>query len=84
MVCQQITANRVSNTYTQSRAERQAHGEAQAIRAMRAHAGAALACLPEQGERLPTEDHCTIIGWGKEKKSHFFGTEVLHEARVSN
>ena len=44
---------------------------------------AALACLPGQGERLPTIDHCTIIGWGKEKKSHFFGTEVLHEARVS-
>lgn len=46
--------------------------------------GAAVACLPEQDESLPTEDHCTIIGWGKEKKSHFFGTEVLHEARVSN
>ena len=45
---------------------------------------AALACLPGQGEQLPTTDHCTIIGWGKEKKSHFFGTEVLHEARVSD
>ena len=44
------------------------------------HAG--LACLPEQGEMLPDQEHCTIIGWGKEKKSHFFGTEVLHEARV--
>ena len=45
---------------------------------------AAVACLPSQDESLPpTEDHCTIIGWGKEKKSHFFGTEVLHEARVS-
>lgn len=43
---------------------------------------AAVACLPDQDESLPTEDHCTIIGWGKEKKSHFFGTEVLHEARV--
>ena len=43
---------------------------------------AALACLPEQDEALPSQDHCTIIGWGKEKKSHFFGTEVLHEARV--
>ena len=42
----------------------------------------ALACVPEQGEVLPEKDHCTIIGWGKEKKSHFFGTEVLHEARV--
>ena len=44
------------------------------------HAG--LACLPEQNEALPDQEHCTIIGWGKEKKSHFFGTEVLHEARV--
>ena len=43
---------------------------------------AALACLPDQDEALPDQDHCTIIGWGKEKKSHFFGTEVLHEARV--
>ena len=43
---------------------------------------AAVACLPRQDEALPREDHCTIIGWGKEKKSHFFGTEVLHEARV--
>ena len=43
---------------------------------------AALACLPGQGEPLPDQEHCTIIGWGKEKKSHFFGTEVLHEARV--
>ena len=41
-----------------------------------------LACVPRQSEPLPEEDHCTIIGWGKEKKSHFFGTEVLHEARV--
>ena len=45
---------------------------------------AALACLPEQDEALPDQEHCTIIGWGKEKKSHFFGTEVLHEARVSH
>ena len=43
---------------------------------------AAIACLPDQDEPLPSKDHCTIIGWGKEKKSHFFGTEVLHEARV--
>jgi hypothetical protein len=41
-----------------------------------------LACVPEQAEPLPETEHCTIIGWGKEKKSHFFGTEVLHEARV--
>ena len=45
-------------------------------------ARAGLACLPEQGAPLPG-NHCTIIGWGKERKSHYFGTEVLHEARVS-
>ena len=50
---------------------------------VRLDANAALACLPKQDEPLPTQDHCSIIGWGKEKKSHFFGTEVLHEARVS-
>jgi hypothetical protein len=43
------------------------------------------ACLPEQGEALPEYDaaHCTIVGWGKEKNSHVYGTEVLHEAEVS-
>ena len=43
---------------------------------------AGLACLPPQGAPLPSTDHCTIIGWGKERRSHYFGTEVLHEARV--
>ena len=42
------------------------------------------ACLPEQGEVLPEYDaaHCMIVGWGKEKNSHVYGTEVLHEAEV--
>jgi hypothetical protein len=41
------------------------------------------ACLPEQDEELPAADaHCTIIGWGKEKNSHVYGTDVLHEAEV--
>ena len=43
---------------------------------------AGLACLPAQGAPLPSTEHCTIIGWGKERRSHYFGTEVLHEARV--
>ena len=40
------------------------------------------ACLPEQDEELPTNAHCTIVGWGKEKNSHVYGTDVLHEAEV--
>jgi hypothetical protein len=42
------------------------------------------ACLPDQDEILPEYDeaHCTIVGWGKEKNSHVYGTEVLHEAEV--
>ena len=42
------------------------------------------ACLPEQDEELPVNSHCTIVGWGKEKNSHVYGTEVLHEAEVNN
>ncbi|KAK7069940.1 hypothetical protein SK128_012471 [Halocaridina rubra] len=40
------------------------------------------ACLPEQGASLPVGDSCTIIGWGKERNTHIFGTDVLHEAEV--
>ncbi|XP_042861376.1 transmembrane protease serine 9-like isoform X1 [Penaeus japonicus] len=40
------------------------------------------ACLPEQGANLPVGDKCTIIGWGKERNTHLFGTDVLHEAEV--
>ena len=41
------------------------------------------ACLPDHGEELPpTGSHCTIVGWGKEKNTHVFGTDVLHEAEV--
>ena len=40
-------------------------------------------CLPQQGEALPPEGElCTIIGWGKERHSHLFGTDVLHQAQV--
>ena len=43
------------------------------------------ACLPDHGEELPpTGSHCTIVGWGKEKNTHVFGTDVLHEAQVQN
>lgn len=44
--------------------------------------GIRLACLPQPGQSLPITQKCTIIGWGKERSSHVFGTEVLHEAEV--
>nr|AOW41606.1 trypsin [Euphausia superba] len=40
------------------------------------------ACLPEQGSSLPVGSACTIIGWGKERDTHIFGTDILHEAQV--
>lgn len=40
------------------------------------------ACLPDQKEDLPVGTHCMIIGWGKKKSAHVYGTEVLHEAEV--
>ena len=43
-----------------------------------------MACLPEAGEQLPQGGaKCTIIGWGKEKNSHVYGTDVLHQAEVT-
>ena len=44
--------------------------------------GTRLACLPQPGQSLPITQKCTIIGWGKKRSSHVFGTEVLHEAEV--
>ena len=54
-----------------------------------------VACLPklsvpkpQLGERRenqgmpPVGAKCTIIGWGKEKNSHVYGTDVLHQAEV--
>ena len=41
-----------------------------------------IACLPSPWQDLPTEQLCTIIGWGKANASHEFGTDVLHEAKV--
>lgn len=46
--------------------------------------GIRLACLPQPGQSLPVTQKCTIIGWGKERSSHVFGTEVLHEAEVKH
>ncbi|KAK3878927.1 hypothetical protein Pcinc_016470 [Petrolisthes cinctipes] len=47
-----------------------------------AGSGVGPACLPEQGAPLPVGEACTIIGWGKERNTHIFGTDVLHEAEV--
>lgn len=41
-----------------------------------------LACLPKSEQDVPVGKKCTIIGWGKEKSSHVYGTDVLHEAEV--
>ncbi|OXU30085.1 hypothetical protein TSAR_004174 [Trichomalopsis sarcophagae] len=41
-----------------------------------------IACLPAPWQELPSDQLCTIIGWGKANASHEFGTDVLHEARI--
>ncbi|XP_023245938.1 plasma kallikrein [Copidosoma floridanum] len=41
-----------------------------------------IACLPTAWQDLPSDQLCTIIGWGKSNTSHEFGTDVLHEARI--
>ncbi|KAJ8668829.1 hypothetical protein QAD02_000088 [Eretmocerus hayati] len=41
-----------------------------------------IACLPTPWQKLPTDQLCTIIGWGKANASHEFGTDVLHEAKI--
>ncbi|OXA61736.1 Chymotrypsinogen 2 [Folsomia candida] len=44
---------------------------------------AGLACLPHENQVLPKAGTlCTILGWGKERHTHVFGTTVLHEGRV--
>lgn len=43
-----------------------------------------IACLPTPRQALPTNQLCTIIGWGKSRATDDFGTDVLHEARVRN
>lgn len=42
-----------------------------------------IACLPTSSQPLPTNQRCTIIGWGKSWPEDDFGTDVLHEAEVS-
>lgn len=41
-----------------------------------------IACLPAPKQPLPTNQLCTIIGWGKSSVTDDFGTDVLHEVKV--
>lgn len=42
-----------------------------------------IACLPASKQPLPpTNQLCTIIGWGKSRATDDFGTDVLHEAKI--
>ncbi|XP_058802251.1 transmembrane protease serine 7-like [Phymastichus coffea] len=41
-----------------------------------------IACLPAPWQELPSDQLCTIIGWGKANASHEFGTDVLHETKI--
>ncbi|XP_033210972.1 coagulation factor X isoform X3 [Belonocnema kinseyi] len=41
-----------------------------------------IACLPTPNQPLPTNQRCTIIGWGKSRPDDDFGTDVLHEAEI--
>lgn len=43
-----------------------------------------IACLPAPKQSLPTNQLCTIIGWGKTRATDDIGTDVLHQAKVSN
>jgi hypothetical protein len=40
------------------------------------------ACLPEENETIPDETMCMTVGWGKEKNTHLFGSNVLQEAEL--
>lgn len=42
------------------------------------------ACLPDKFQSLPVGAQCTIIGWGKKRDQDDAGTNVLHEAEVSD
>ncbi|XP_076246579.1 vitamin K-dependent protein C [Calliopsis andreniformis] len=41
-----------------------------------------IACLPGTNQPLPTNQLCTIIGWGKSRVTDDFGTDVLHQAQI--
>ncbi|CAL4135487.1 unnamed protein product, partial [Meganyctiphanes norvegica] len=39
-------------------------------------------CLPAQAAPPPIGNKCIIAGWGKERESHIFGSDVLNYAKV--
>ncbi|KAF7410331.1 hypothetical protein HZH68_004712 [Vespula germanica] len=41
-----------------------------------------IACLPAPKQLLPTNQLCTILGWGKSRVTDDFGTDILHEAKI--
>lgn len=41
-----------------------------------------VACLPKPEETLDVESLGTILGWGKQRNTALFGTDVLHQAQV--
>lgn len=41
-----------------------------------------IACLPTPKQPLPTNQLCTILGWGKSRFTDDFGTDILHEAKI--
>lgn len=40
------------------------------------------ACLPGRGTPPPAKSKCVVAGWGKERETHIFGSDVLNYARV--
>lgn len=41
------------------------------------------ACLPRRETPPPARSKCVVAGWGKERETHIFGSDVLNYARVS-
>ncbi|KAI4472572.1 hypothetical protein M0802_008841 [Mischocyttarus mexicanus] len=41
-----------------------------------------IACLPAPKQLLPTNQLCTILGWGKSRVTDDFGTDILHEVKI--
>lgn len=39
-------------------------------------------CLPGPNTEPPVRSKCAVTGWGKEKETHIFGTDVLNYVRV--
>ncbi|XP_042218735.1 cationic trypsin-like, partial [Homarus americanus] len=40
------------------------------------------ACLPQKGSLPPVGNKCIVSGWGKERETHIFTSDVLNYARI--